>query len=223
MENIGIHPIFSDFEVFNPKTDKTYKVAVRSENPSMDFCSCPDFKINTLGTCKHIEYVLYQLKRKKSNNIQIKQGYKPKYSSISLQYGKQRKVYFRIGENNKEQLLQAARPFFDDQSYLRIDSVGNFEQFVQEAVIIDPEFRCYQDAVDYIIEIRDRLQRELIPDQHFNLGINSPELDNLLKTHLYPYQKEGILFAAKAGRCLIADDMGLGNTIQAFGTTGASK
>ena len=31
-----------------------------------------------------------------------------------------------------------------------------------------------------------------------------------------PYQREGALFAAKAGRSLIADDMGLGKTIQAI-------
>lgn len=41
--------------------------------------------------------------------------------------------------------------------------------------------------------------------------MDSPSLDTLLKTAIYPYQKECILFAARAGRCLIADDMGLGN------------
>jgi SNF2 family DNA or RNA helicase len=33
---------------------------------------------------------------------------------------------------------------------------------------------------------------------------------------LYPYQREGVLFAFRAGRCLIADEMGLGKTIQAI-------
>jgi SNF2 family DNA or RNA helicase len=37
-----------------------------------------------------------------------------------------------------------------------------------------------------------------------------------LKVPLYPYQREGALFAAKAGRSLVADDMGLGKTIQAI-------
>jgi SNF2 family DNA or RNA helicase len=33
---------------------------------------------------------------------------------------------------------------------------------------------------------------------------------------LYDYQKEGALFAARAGRCLIGDEMGLGKTIQSI-------
>ena len=33
---------------------------------------------------------------------------------------------------------------------------------------------------------------------------------------LYDYQREGALFAARAGRCLIGDEMGLGKTIQAI-------
>ena len=41
-------------------------------------------------------------------------------------------------------------------------------------------------------------------------------MNKLMKVNLYPYQREGALFAAKAGRCLIADDMGLGKTIQAI-------
>ena len=56
-----------------------------------------------------------------------------------------------------------------------------------------------------------RIDREPFPR-----GIRSPAFKNLLKVPLYPYQREGALFAARAGRCLIADDMGLGKTIQAI-------
>ena len=31
LKNTGTHPVFSDFEVTNPETQKTYKVAIRSE------------------------------------------------------------------------------------------------------------------------------------------------------------------------------------------------
>jgi len=50
-------------------------------------------------------------------------------------------------------------------------------------------------------------------------GIHDPLLDQLIKANLYPYQKEGVLFVARAGRCLLADDMGLGKTIQAIAAT----
>jgi hypothetical protein len=50
----------------------------------------------------------------------------------------------------------------------------------------------------------------------YPLGADSPELKTLLKVELYPYQREGALFAARAGRALIGDEMGLGKTVQAI-------
>ena len=47
-------------------------------------------------------------------------------------------------------------------------------------------------------------------------GCAAPAFKDLLKVPLYDYQREGALFAAKAGRCLIGDEMGLGKTIQAL-------
>ena len=63
IRNTGGHPIFSEFAVTNPASGKTYKIAVRGLLPGNNFCSCPDFGINTLGTCKHIEFVLSRLSR----------------------------------------------------------------------------------------------------------------------------------------------------------------
>ena len=47
-------------------------------------------------------------------------------------------------------------------------------------------------------------------DQLFPQGAPGPALQALLKVPLYPYQAEGALFAARVGRALICDDMGLG-------------
>ncbi|MEK6237759.1 MAG: DEAD/DEAH box helicase, partial [Planctomycetales bacterium] len=47
-------------------------------------------------------------------------------------------------------------------------------------------------------------------------GNRSAAFKDLLKVSMYDYQKEGALFAAKAGRSLLGDDMGLGKTIQAL-------
>ncbi len=47
-KNIGDHLVYSDFEVFNPQTEKRYKVSIRDNVKSYNFCSCPDFKINGL-------------------------------------------------------------------------------------------------------------------------------------------------------------------------------
>jgi hypothetical protein len=53
LENRDDHPIFSNFLLTNPQSQKTYKIAIRGEATGENYCSCPDFSINTLGTCKH--------------------------------------------------------------------------------------------------------------------------------------------------------------------------
>ena len=68
----------------------------------------------------------------------------------------------------------------------------------------------------YIAEHQDREHRSRIIAGPPEAGIDSPIMNRVLKTDLYPYQKEGALFALQAGRCLIGDDMGLGKTIQAL-------
>ena len=52
--------IFSDYIVSRKDVDHPgeYRVEIRSLRDRFNYCSCPDFKKNSLGTCKHIEKVL---------------------------------------------------------------------------------------------------------------------------------------------------------------------
>ena len=76
--------------------------------------------------------------------------------------------------------------------------------------------RCYDDVLGFIAEVRDADRRRQRIDEAFPAGFRSAAFDKLLKVDLYDYQREGALFAARAGRCLIGDEMGLGKTIQAI-------
>ncbi|TAH75517.1 MAG: SWIM zinc finger family protein, partial [Methanosarcina mazei] len=82
IKNIGNHPFFSDFEVFNPESGKTYKVSIRDNIKSFHFCSCPDFTINNLGTCKHIEYLLHYFEKYKKYKKYFTARQKNGYSSM---------------------------------------------------------------------------------------------------------------------------------------------
>src|SRR6202042_2586917 len=75
---------------------------------------------------------------------------------------------------------------------------------------------CHEDVLAFVAEIRDRESRGQRMHEIFPQGIRSAAFDKLLKVQLYDYQREGVLFASKAGRCLIGDEMGLGKTIQAI-------
>ena len=120
----------------------------------------------------------------------------------------------RIGSNSREEMEQLAKKYFDSHGHLREEAIPLFDQFLSAAAHLDSDFRCYQDALDYVVDLREGILRRKLVEEKYT----DSQLDTLLDTQLYPYQKEGIRFAATAGRAIIADEMGLGKTIQAIGT-----
>ncbi|MEW6187865.1 MAG: DEAD/DEAH box helicase [Thermodesulfobacteriota bacterium] len=217
LKNLGEHPFFSDFSVFNPDTQKTYKVAIRGREAGMNFCSCPDYSINHLGTCKHIEFTLADLMKKRGAKKAFQQGYTPGYSEIFLHYGPKREVRFRAGSEVPESVLHWAGKHFDEKGFLKTERILNFPKYLTEVLSGNShEVRCYDDVMAFVAEHQDREYRQRMIEIQFRKGIQSPIFKDIIKTDLYPYQREGALFALKAGRCLIGDDMGLGKTIQAI-------
>ncbi len=220
LKNVGAEPIFSDFHVTNPQTERTYRVAIRGAALGENYCSCPDYAVNTLGTCKHIEFTLAKLARRRGSKTALALGFRPAYSQVYLQYGARREIVFRPGTECPPPLKTYARRFFDAYGLLKPEAFSQFHKFLPK-VSGDVsggghEVRCYDDALAWIAQVRDReaLRRRI--DEQFPGGARSAAFKKLLKTSLYTYQRQGALFAAKAGRCLIADDMGLGKTIQAI-------
>src|SRR5579884_3136592 len=61
IQNIGRNRVFSDYQVTNPATGGQYRVGIRGFEVGDNSCTCPDFRTNTLRTCKHIEAVLGSL------------------------------------------------------------------------------------------------------------------------------------------------------------------
>jgi len=220
---LGGHPVFSDYNVYNPETKNTYKVALRDNKTgsadSMNFCSCMDFKTNHLGTCKHLEAVLKHVSYNPQLNIMLQRGYNPPYTSVYLQYGEQRNVKIRIGTDNRDAFLSLSAIYFNN-NVLKPDAFSQFECFLAQARSINKEFRCYDDALEFVLKVREHQRRNKRISERYP---TETHLKDLLKTTLFPYQQDGILFAAKAGRSLIADEMGLGKTIQAIGATELMK
>ncbi len=214
LKNVGDEPVYSDFLVSNPEYSSTYKVAIRSREIGQNFCSCPDFKTNTLGTCKHIEWTLLHLEKQRGNKTRFKNPPERTYSSVFLHYGEKRSIRIRIGSQSYDALNQLAKKYFDAEGEMRPDAYLVFDKFLKEAKAIAPNFKCYDDALEFILLERENQQRALHVEE---ISKDLPAyLSDAIKVKLFPYQLEGVKFAAKAGRCLIADEMGLGKTVQAI-------
>ncbi len=217
LENRGDHPIFSEFILTNPQSQRMYRIAIRGDRPGDNYCSCPDFRINGLGTCKHIAFTLRHLMTVRGAKRLFAQGYTPPFSEVFLTYGLKKEIRFRAGKGTPPELNSLAREYFDDDGTLRQSHVLDFPRFLSRIPRNNGhEVRCYDDVLAYIGEHQDREHRRRIIEHHLDRGIDSPIMKTILKTDLYPYQKSGALFAVQAGRCLIGDDMGLGKTIQAL-------
>ena len=199
-----------EYIVRNPEKNNEYKVVYRGANSEWNYCSCMDFKTSRLGTCKHIEAVKKWFGGKRGVHVHREL---PPYTSVYLSYRDERCVKIRIGSDNKEAYEQLAKDYFDKNHVLKKSAYARIGSFLKQARQISDTFRCYKDAIDFIIDIREKAKRKKIVKTY-----DDKKLDNLLKVNLYPYQKEGIRFAAKAGKTIIADEMGLGKTIQAIGT-----
>ena len=130
----------------------------------------------------------------------------PDYSSVYVDYRGQRCIRIRIGEAHRKELTALSQEYFDQAAVLRPEAVAHFDTFIEKARSIDPDFRCYPDALEAVISERERLGRIKLAESIYT----DEALDALLTTKLYPYQKEGIRFAFKAGKAIIADEMGLG-------------
>ena len=198
-----------EFQVSNARSRRVYKVVYRGKTSRWNYCSCLDFKTSRLGTCKHLEAVKLWLE---DHPMNISRRVPP-YTSVYLSYVDGRKVMLRIGSEHTAAFALLARDYFDANMCLRPDAIERFPLFLVEAKKISDTFRCYDDALDYVIGLRDDKER-----QELARSLTDEALSQLLTTKLFPYQMEGVRFAVEKGRTVIADEMGLGKTIQAIAT-----
>lgn len=220
-ENLGTEPFFSEFRVSNPQSNSSYRVVVRGCKPGDNYCSCLDYATNELGTCKHIEFMLAQLEKKRGAKAAFARGWHPPFSELYLRNNGGRAIYFRAGTDCPPTLLKTAGRLFDmaQGGLLAQDKGGELDRFMAAAAQSGHDLRAYGDALDFMAGRRDAQRRAVALDGIFRGGSADQRLKKLLKVPLYPYQAEGALFAVRAGRALIGDEMGLGKTIQAIAAT----
>jgi SNF2 family DNA or RNA helicase len=212
IRNIGNHPFFSDFEVHNPESRKTYKVSIRDNMKSFHFCTCPDFTINSLGTCKHIEYLLLHFEKYKKYRRYFNTRQKNGYSSLSIFYGLERRI--RLKKADSILCFESEKEFFDENGFLFPNKLSELGSFIQKAKIIEPTMTIYPDIFEMIEQHRKEEERKKQIIGILSRGRDSEVFEEIIHTRLYPYQKDGIIRILEAGRVLLADDMGLGKTIQ---------
>ncbi len=202
------------YTVQNPVSRNHYRVVYRGEDSPWNYCSCMDFKTSRLGTCKHVEAVKLWIEK---NHKRVCRRL-PSYTSLYLSYKGERKICLRIGTDHQKEFQELAADYFTPDGEMLPGKLSRMTEFMMKAMKLDNTFRWYPDVLSFIVEKREYNNRKKLMED-----VSDEELDALLKTSLYPYQKEGIRFAFQAGKAVIADEMGLGKTLQAIGTAELMK
>ncbi len=214
IQNLGRNRVFSDYQITNPTTGGQYRVSIRGFDVGDNTCECPDFRTNTLGTCKHIEAVLARpAPKRRQVRAPPPQGPPSRIPEIFLQYhGEQLRLGIHLPPRHSDQLKSLADIFFDPHGLWR--GGDRYKQLIDAVAQVPEQVTIFSDAMEFMEREIDRHDlaeraRELLAQMEFG----ELHLD-LLKVPLYPYQMRGALFLAFRGRCILGDDMGLGKTIQ---------
>jgi hypothetical protein len=204
--------LWTDYLVTSRLSGKTYRVALRGWGRGDSYCSCPDFRKNTLGTCKHMLHVIEKAEKRFSKKIK-NTPYVAKEVCVHIQYGRELELRVLVPDHLDGQAKQLLRPVMNRP----IEDVGDLLKRIRKVeatgheVTIYPDAEEYMDKALYLERIRKKTE-EIRKDPK-----NHPLRKTLLKAELLPYQLDGIAFAVGVGRAILADDMGLGKTIQGIG------
>ncbi len=198
----GIHQLYNEKGML-------YNITLRDFEKEQGHCSCPDFRTNKLGTCKHLMFAYRYLK---SNNHLLKnKSTEFPFVEIYLNPREHYKIswYYpgRIGIPEISSLLYKT---FGKSVSLGEEYVVSFLNFLNEAqkhkqILVRPEvYRKVEKAYN----------QNMLEQVRTSTTLNF----SLLKANLFNYQKKGVEFAVYKEGAIIADDMGLGKTIQAIAT-----
>ncbi len=195
----GVHSI-------RTQSGRIYEITIRDFKENNGYCSCPDFKTNKLGTCKHLIHAAREIEKKynigKTTKLQpypFIEVFCDPHFDYHITYYHQRELPPDI-----DKLMQT---HFKDQ-YVLPEAYKSFSEFISAAqsyksVIIRPE-------------VTEKLEKHFEKEMLRNLAAQITPDFSRIRAKLFDYQKKGVLFSLFKSGNIIADEMGLGKTLQAI-------
>ena len=203
---------WTDYTVTNKLTGKTYRVALRGLAPGESYCTCPDFRTNTLGTCKHVLKVAANVRRR-FPPARLKRRSRPTQLALHLYYAGEVTLRLLVPDRVDDETARVIAPLRDKP----IDDIPDLMQRLARLSKSGREVLVYPDAEEFIQQRLAQLRLRGLTEEIRRDPQRHPLRTTLLKAPLLPYQLDGVAFAAGAGRAILADEMGLGKTIQGVG------
>ncbi|MEO6054889.1 MAG: SNF2-related protein, partial [Chthoniobacterales bacterium] len=205
------YPVFSNFEVLSD-SGKTYEVEIRDLAWRQVFCNCVDFRINKLGTCKHVEAVIERIEQDEPD------AYENALESSSS------RIDIVAGEAPGSLAVERGIEHLPSSMRRMVSVDGAIDASLSAAFL--SACKAHEPLVRISLELREAIERR--EQQHERLDVRreyeanvrrgeAPSSETLVP--LYPYQREGMLHLAFQERAVIGDEFGLDRAAQAIGAS----
>ncbi|BDI03295.1 hypothetical protein CATMQ487_02650 [Sphaerotilus microaerophilus] len=189
-------------------------------------CSCADFAASDHGRCPHLDTRLATLldggpdaQAAYAAHAALLQGAQPPHSEVHLRYGAERHIAWRPGSSCPDELRSLAAAALDAQGHLGRSAAATVQQLVQRAAELGHRLQVEPAVWAQLGEAHDAQRRVMALEAAYPAGPADPSLlQGLLRQPLAPHQVEAALLAACAGRCVLADEPGLGKIAQVLAT-----
>jgi superfamily II DNA or RNA helicase len=190
-------------------------------------CTCPDYKTNLIGTCKHIEGVLIHLREEYADRLDELTKQRPRGVKIYLHYGVDVTVRVELPLPDRKPVQELLTRYFDPSGVLvgaplnvlpiLFALLEKLPERERQLVLVDEAVREHLELLQDREEVAQ--QKEWFLDQ----VKRGRRTFDVLSTKLYPYQEQGAMHLAFGRRAMLADDMGLGKTVQAIAAAALLK
>jgi superfamily II DNA/RNA helicase len=199
--------IYGEHLLTNEK-GREYHITFRDLKRKHGYCSCPDYRTNKLGTCKHLIFAFDKIADKKVFSDQQLPDYP--FIEIFLNPFREYKISWFHPEKPSGEVAELLYRYFGNKNFIEDEQAESFAGFINNAskykqILIRPEVpeKIGQISQAFALARKKQVAEISLTD---------------LRTDLLPFQKEGIKFATFNTGAIIADEMGLGKNIQAIGT-----
>jgi superfamily II DNA/RNA helicase len=227
LEPFSVEPLepgqsfYGTFTVRSKGSAKVYLVEIRSLFDLENSCQCVDYQTNGLATCKHIEAVLFHLRKGRIRQFKQAAREGSPYVEIYLSCRGIPEIKVAWSDKTSDVTKSAVAPFFSSSNTLLANPIQAIPALKRtlagEPKRIQREIRIAQDVEEWVANLRRDEGHFLAREQFLQDIKDGKRTMDFLRHPLYPYQQDGVLHLAFNERSLLADDMGLGKTVQAIG------
>jgi superfamily II DNA or RNA helicase len=216
-----LEPRESVFGTFRVRSDtgSSYDVEIRSLEQHVNSCGCIDHRVNALGTCKHIEGVLNNLRRQSIAKDDPTHANRRVEIFLDRRDGASPRIAWAAGRRATEAVQAWLAPFLKADGTLRpepakvaelLKSWAEAPAHIRRGVRVSQHFSSW-------LERHKRQRSRGKAREAFLREVESGKASfDLTRRPMLPYQRDGMLHLAFGERTLLADEMGLGKTVQAI-------